>query len=170
MPVQTLSYHFSARFLEDLLVEMVEEVYQHRPDKKTVEDFVLHLPSFSTPESDEVKKPPPDAKPEVLTEMPDRFPATVTPAFLAYEALPIKAQYRQFLPANQEGLSADERTYFTVSFREYGDVQAYMSQGRLKIKDKSIWREILTKLDIRPGDTFLMKIIKPSEHYEAVKQ
>ena len=45
-----------------------------------------------------------------------------------------------------------------------------MSQGRLKIKDKSVWREIVGKLVVRPDDTFMVKVVEPSKYYEASKQ
>ena len=156
--------------LVELLVETVEDICGHRPDKKRIEEFVANLPSFSTQESDETKRPPMDAKPPVPPGVLESFPASVPRAFLAYGALSVKSRYRTLLPANQEGLAPKDRTYFIVNFPGYGEVKAYMSQGRLKIKDKGVWREILTKLGIRPDDTFMVKIIKPSKYYEANRQ
>lgn len=156
--------------LVELLIETVENICHHRPDRKTVEDFVLRLPSFFTQEPDEAKRIATERKPQVRTKGMNIFPVSAPQAFIDYGALSVKSQYRAFLPANQEGLNLMDRTYFTVSFPGYGETQAYMSQGRLKIKDKNVWREIVSKLGIRPDDTFVVKIIKPSKYYEVNKQ
>ena len=159
--------------LVELLVETVEDICRYRPDKKRIEGFLTNIPSFSTEEptreSEEVKKPSPNAKPPVTASL-GLFPASVPRAFLAYGALSVKSPYRTFLPPNQEGQPPQERTYFTVRFPGYGEVAAYMSQGRLKIKDKSVWREIVGKLVVRPDDTFMVKVVEPSKYYEASKQ
>lgn len=98
------------------------------------------------------------------------FPASVPRAFIDYGAISVKSQYRTFLPANQEGLAPENRTYFTINFTGYGEAKAYMSRGRLKIGDKNVWRDILTKLGIKPNDTFVIKAVKPTQYYEAQRQ
>lgn len=154
--------------LVELLIETVEDLCQHRPDKKRIEDFVTHLPSFSTQDSDAAKELKNNSKQLGSSGGPGVFSATVPPAFLRYGALSVKSQYREFLPANQEGLAPQDRTYFTVNFSGYGETKAYMSQGRLKIKDPNAWKEIRTK--IRPGDEFLVTTVRPSEYYEINKR
>ncbi len=156
--------------LVELLIETVEDLCQHRPDKKRIEDFVTHLPSFSTQDSNGKKELKSNFKQPGSSGGPGVFPATVPPAFLRYGALSVKSQYREFLPANQEGLAPQDRTYFTVNFPGYGEAKAYMSQGRLKIKDLNVWKEICTKLRIKPGSEFLVTVIKSSEYYEINKK
>ena len=155
--------------LAELLVETVEDICQHRPDKKRIEEFLTHLPSFSTQESNGTRESGNDTRPQV-SEGLSVFPASVPRAFLDYGALSVKAQYRVLLPANQEGLALADRTYFTVNFSGYGETKAYMSQGRLKIKDKGVWHDIVTSLKIKPDDTFTVRIIRPSEGYEVTRQ
>lgn len=156
--------------LVDLLIETVEEICQHRPERKRIEDFVTNLPSFSAPEIDMNRKPlPKEPKTIASPGNPNNFPASVPPAFLKYGALSVKSQYRAFLPPNQDGVPVQERTYFTVNFPRYGETKAYMSQGRLKIRDAAVWREIVTKLGIEPDDAFMVRTVKPSQHYEVNK-
>ncbi len=145
-------------------------ICHHRPDTKTVEDFVSRLPSFSTQEPDEARRVATEVKPQVRAKGMNSFPVSVSKAFIDYGAFSVKSQYQAFLPANQEGLDPKDRTYFTLRFTGYSETQAYMSQGRIKIKDKNIWHEIVARLGIRADDTFLVKIVKPSLCYEVSKQ
>ena len=156
--------------LVELLIETVEDLCQHRPDKKRIEEFVAHLPSFSTQDSDVAKELKNNSRQSSSSGVSGVFPATVPPAFLKYGALSVKSQYREFLPANQEGLAPQDRTYFTVNFPGYGEAKAYMSQGRLKIKDTNVWREICTKLAIKPDNEFSVTTIRPSEYYDINKR
>ena len=157
-------------FLVELLIEAVEDLCQHHPDKRRIEEFIIHLPSFSTQDSDAATELKNNSRQSGSVGGYDVFPASVPPAFLKYGALSVKSQYREFLPANQEGLTPQDRTYFTVDFRGYGEVKAYMSQGRLKIKDTNVWKEICTKLRIKPDNEFLVNTIKPSEYYQINKR